>query len=487
MLQSKDIQSIEELKKYFACSTKMVDYLVNLLSFFEFKSVYGVLKPLKKKGYDIINVFPVLIILPFLKHASIYALFKSRSNDLSDAQKDVYYRFKNMQTVPWRKLLLRFVKRFIAIKENKEQQLNKDKRKRCLIIDDSLLDKRGRTIEFAGKLWDHVSHSYKLGLRLLLLCYYDGKSMLPLDFSLHREKGKNEQKPYGLTKKQLKEQYKRCRIPGSESDKRAKEADMSKADVGIAMIKRALKFLQVDYVLMDSWFTSERMIECIRSYSKQNVHLIGMMKMGKAKYLYKGKLYDAAELLRKGKRETGIKRCHKLKASYLIMDVVYKEYPVRLFFSRFGQRGKWHLILSTDASLSYLAVMEQYQVRWTIEVFFKESKQYLNLGGCQSTNFEAQIADTTMTMIQYILLSLRKRFDDYETRGEIFRATGEEMLEKRLHVRLWELLIVIVKIIIETLAVAVEDIDECINRVINSDKLKGILELISPNHKKLLT
>ena len=73
MLQSKDIQSIEELKKYFSSSTKMVDYLVNLLSFFEFKRVYGVLKPLKKRGYDIINVFPIFIILPFLKHASIYA------------------------------------------------------------------------------------------------------------------------------------------------------------------------------------------------------------------------------------------------------------------------------------------------------------------------------------------------------------------------------------------------------------------------------
>ena len=209
MLQSKDIQSIEELKKYFSCSTKMVDYLVNLLSFFEFKRVYGVLKPLKKRGYDIINVFPLFIILPFLKHASIHALFKSRSKDLSCAQKDVYYRFKNMQIIPWRKLLLNFVKRFVVIVEKKAQEVNEGKR--CLIIDDSLLDKRGKTIEFAGKLWDHVTHSYKLGLRLLLLCYYDGTSNLPLDFSLHREKGKNEQKPYGLTKKQLKGQHKGCR------------------------------------------------------------------------------------------------------------------------------------------------------------------------------------------------------------------------------------------------------------------------------------
>ncbi len=169
------------------------------------------------------------------------------------------------------------------------------------------------------------------------------------------------------------------------------------------------------------------------------------------------------------------------------MQVMYKDYPVKLFFSRFGRRGKWHLILSTDTSLSYIQVMQQYQVRWTIEVFFKESKQYLNLGGCQSKNFDAQIADTTISMIQYILLTLRKRFDDYETRGEIFRAAGEEMLEQRLHLRLWELLIVIMKIIIETLDIIVEDIDACITRIINSNKLKGILELISPRHKAILT
>ncbi len=351
--------------------------MVNLLSFFEFKRVYGVLKPLKKRGYDIINVFPVFIILPFLKHASIYALFKSGNKDLSGAQKDVYYRFKNMQTIAWRKLLLNFVKRFVVIVDKKAHQVNESKR--CLILDDSLLDKKGRTIEFAGKLWDHVNHGYKLGLRLLLLCYYDGMSNLPLDFSLHREKGKNEQKPYGLTKKQLRNQYKGCRIEGSESDIRAGEVDISKIDAGIAMIKRALKVFKVDYVLMDSWFTSERMIECVRSDTKKNVHLIGMMKIAKANYLYKGKFYDAAELLRKGKRETGAKRCRKLKASYLTMDVMYKEYRVRLFFSRFGQNGKWHLILTTDTSLSYLKAMEQYQVRWTIEVFFLFSALFKNI------------------------------------------------------------------------------------------------------------
>jgi len=293
--------------------------------------------------------------------------------------------------------------------------------------------------------------------------------------------------PYGLTKKQLKRQHTKCRVKDSEGEKRSREVDMSKTDVAIIMIKKAIRCLKVDYVLMDSWFTSERMIECVRSYTKQNVHLIGMMKMGNAKYFYKNKFYNAADLLKKGKRETGVTSCNKIKSSYLVLQVMYKDYPVKLFFSRFGKRGKWHLILTTDTSLSYIKVMEQYQVRWTIEVFFKESKQYLNLGGCQSTNFDVQIADTTISMIQYILLTLRKRFDDYETRGEIFRATGEEMLEQRLHVRLWELLIMIMKIIIETLDMIVDDIDACIARLINSDKLKGVLDLISPGHKAILT
>ncbi len=44
------------------------------------------------------------------------------------------------------------------------------------------------------------------------------------------------------------------------------------------------------------------------------------------------------------------------------MQVMYKDYPVKLFFSRFGRRGKWHLILSTDTSLFYIKAMEQYQV-----------------------------------------------------------------------------------------------------------------------------
>lgn len=483
MLQAKDIKSVKELQEFFSKPEKVVDYLIDSVKFFEIKSVFKPLNVVKKRGYSLVSVLPVFISLPFLHHASIYALFRSGSKCMAAGGKDVYYRAKNREDIGWRKLLMNVVKRFVKIVAEKGDPTEG---KRCLIMDDSLLPKTGRKIEFVGRLWDHVTHRSLLGLRLLLMCYYDGKSTIPVDFSIHRELGKNEQKPYGLSKKHLKQQHRNTRTDGSEGHQRAMEVDQSKIDIGIQMIKRALKSLKVDYVLMDSWFTSERMIECVVGHIKQSVNLIGMMKMGKAKYEYKGKYYDAQDLLRLVKRTIGKKQCRKIKSVYIVVDVMYKDYPVRLYFSRFGHRGKWHLLLSTDRSLSYVKMMELYQIRWTIEVLFKECKGYLNLGSCQSNNFDAQIADTTITMIQYTLLTLKKRFDHYETRGEIFKHTTEQIGERRLHMRLWELLILIMKTVLKALDIVIDDLDIAITKIINQNKMRGVLELLSPEAKLIL-
>ena len=42
------------------------------------------------------------------------------------------------------------------------------------------------------------------------------------------------------------------------------------------------------------------------------------------------------------------------------------------------------------------------------------------LGKYQSTNFDAQVTDTTVTMVQYILLTLKYRFEHYEPKGVLF-------------------------------------------------------------------
>lgn len=46
-----------------------------------------------------------------------------------------------------------------------------------------------------------------------------------------------------------------------------------------------------------------------------------------------------------------------------------------------------------------------------------EARQLLEMGNCQSNDFDAQIAGTSITLIQYKVLTLRYRFDHYESMG----------------------------------------------------------------------
>ena len=81
MLQSKDIKTVKELQEYFSKPEKVVDYLIDLVKFFEIKSVFKPLNGIKKRGYSLSNVLAVFISLPFLHHASIHALLRSGSRD----------------------------------------------------------------------------------------------------------------------------------------------------------------------------------------------------------------------------------------------------------------------------------------------------------------------------------------------------------------------------------------------------------------------
>ena len=61
----------------------------------------------------------------------------------------------------------------------------------------------------------------------------------------------------------------------------------------------------------------------------------------------------------------------------------------------------------------------------------------MNLGGCQSQAFNAQVAAATIVMLQYGILSVAKRFACYETLGALFRNTEADVLELTLNERLW--------------------------------------------------
>jgi Transposase DDE domain. len=218
--------------------------------------------------------------------------------------------------------------------------------------------------------------------------------------------------------------------------------------------------------LVDSWFTCEALIKTVRS---EGIHLIGMYKIAKTKFMYHGRMLTHSEIQKSISKS---KRCCSYNLYYKRADVIYDGQWLTLFFTRQGKHGKWKVLLTTDTTLSFIKTIAHYQVRWTIEVFNKEAKGLLNLGGCQSSNFDAQIADTTVSMIAYILLSFRYRYDHYETMGSLYRSMNDEWLRMTLDRRLWELFLEIVSIV-----AAVFDID-------SDDLLEKILT--NPDAERLM-
>ena len=78
---------------------------------------------------------------------------------------------------------------------------------------------------------------------------------------------------------------------------------------------------------------------------------------------------------------------------------------VKLYFRRFPYQKEWRLFLSTDILMAFLGMIGIYCARWTIEVFFKEVKQHLKPGTCQSRDFDAQL--TPVRHATFCISSLR--------------------------------------------------------------------------------
>lgn len=483
MLHIKGINNLGEIKELFAIEAKGAEKILDV-----FERVFTSIRTcqfdaLKKRGYLPSDILKVLLYLPFLGVSTVRGLYQSGCAHLSEAEKNVYYRLKNNSWIDWRSLLLAFAKRFRKLTEQKGESDSNTKLIRCFDVDDSTCPKRGMKIEFIGKVFDHTYRQWLLGFKALALAYWDGKSLVPLDFSLHAEKGKNQKRPYGLTLTQLKKRFSKKRDHKSPAAKRVQELSTNKVNNAISMIKRAVKHgFMADYALVDSWFMVHSFITSIRRIKNGAIHVLGACRMDKRNYLFlgDGKEYTAKELLNKFKGQK--KRSRKVRALYVELVVSYKGTPVKLFFSRYAGQKKWHLLLTTDLELNFNKTIEIYSHRWTIEVMFKEAKQHLNFGKGQANDFDSQIADISISLMQYIVLVLHKRFTAYESLGALFRDSKQYFLETTLAKRLWGFLLQVLREITDLFEIDLEILmTKMLNDKEHEEKILKVLHALAQN------
>ena len=217
--------------------------------------------------------------------------------------------------------------------------------------------------------------------------------------------------------------------------------------------------LRFDYMLVDSWFTCSALVEFVAT-RRFGCHLLGMAKMGKTRYFFNGKKLTSKEIIDSLRKLKKLKRSKQLKCFFSEAMVDFNGIQVKLFFCKTSRKGKWNVMLTTNQKLDFEQAYKIYSIRWSVEVFFKESKQYLGLGKCQSQDFDAQIAHTTICMIQYNVLSVAKRFTDYESLGEMFRNTNAETIQLTLAERLWRLIVEVLADLAELIEIDTESLME---------------------------
>ena len=460
-----NLDKIREMNKLLSNKNRVNDDLLSLFGRFGLQQTLRRLGMEKQQGISALQLI-ISLCLFRINGESIFSMYRKDFHSLLETGKNCYYRMLNRESMDWRTLLIRMAVRFLAIlrKEGAEE----NEQPRCYIVDDTTLEKTGVSMEGVSRVFDHVKHKCVLGYKLLLLAFFDGRSTIPVDFSLHREKG--DEKNYGLSEEERAGQYRKRRDSSNPNHQRATELDSKKMDNALEMMKRAWKAgLRASYALCDSWFTYEKFIHGVRSIGDGSVHFLGMGKMDNRKYYVRGFYHNVYQMISYYER-TEAKRDWVYNYTYFRVNGRMGDEPVRIFFIRYGSNQNWNIIVTTNFTMDIKRCFEIYQIRWNIEVLNKESKGYLGLGKYQGRDFDGQIADCTLCYMTYMVMALDKRLNDYETFGELFKEQRQDLMALTLWQRVLDIIRRIMNALAELIGISAE---ELVDNIIRDEKTLG--------------
>ncbi len=251
------------------------------------------------------------------------------------------YDFLKNEWVDCGKMLPNFSRQFLKITKSKGDSTDISSPK-CLIIHDTLLCKTCKNIVHIGKVFDHCSRIYQLGMKALVCGFWDEKSFIPTTFSVPNEPGKNRNR--GLKNKELANQFCKERDAESLGFQRVKQLSTDKISMAIQLVKDAIKTgFEPAYVLADSWFMCDTFVTEIQKikirYAKK-LHVIGLMKTNR--HIINNGKNKKASLVPDHKRKD-IRYCKKYKYNYLAMRVEYKANKVKAFWVKTKGSETWKM------------------------------------------------------------------------------------------------------------------------------------------------
>lgn len=369
-------------------------------------------------------------------------------------KKNTAYRFLNSSSYNWSKLLLLLVTAII----HGINQLTSDDRVTVLIVDDSLYNRsRSKKVELLSRVFDHTTHKFIKGFRMLTIGWSDGTTFLGAAFSL-------------LTSRYEKKLI--CPADNTQNKRsvgfiKKSEAMKNSTEVMLQLLD-SVKALPAKYLLFDSWFAFPK---TIINVLKRKLDVICMLKTSsKIHYFYKGEWMNLKTIYSKIKPdESGniigsvIAGIRESKKSPEILDI-------KIVFVKDRHSKNWLAILSTDIDISNEEIIRIYGKRWDIEVFFKMVKSYLALAKeFQGRSYNMMIAHTTIVFMRYAMLALESRNStDDRTIGDLFYYLCDEAEDIKLATSMFFVLDLLKKILNENPIISEEVANQIMDDFINA-------------------
>jgi hypothetical protein len=289
-------------------------------------------------------------------------------------------------------------------------RLTSEDRASVLIVDDSLYDRsRSKKVELLSRVFDHTTHKFVKGFKMLTIGWSDGTTFLPAAFSLLSSR--HEKKVICPADSKVDKR--------SAGYKKRAEAMANSTETFLKLLDY-VKGIPAKYLLFDSWFAFPK---TIINVVKRKLNVICMLKISsKIYYLYQGEWIALKEIYKRITPSTkgniiGSVVAH-IRESKKNPDLV----EVKIVFVKDRHSKNWLAVLSTDTAISDEEIIRIYGKRWDIEVFFKVVKSYLALAKeFQGRSYDMMLAHTTIVFMRYAMLALESRnSSDDRTIGDLF-------------------------------------------------------------------
>ena len=246
------------------------------------------------------------------------------------------------------------------------------------VLDDSLLEKVGKSIEGAGYHYDHSENRCVYGHQIVTSGYVFNSEFYPFLLELYTKE--EECKKEGLTFK-------------------------TKVEIALIILERAIEFHKPSVVLIDSWYCTQ---DIIRFLDEEGIKYIIASKSNRL-FTYRNKDEKISKFT---ERICCTSKVIKDGYEYQVKSIMayFEDFGTkRLLFVRRREIDKrnfedWNSLISNIYDVSDETIINFYANRFSIDCFHKEAKQHLGLGKSQLRKRRGVVKHLHLVAIAYCLL-----------------------------------------------------------------------------------